>query len=162
MYIVSYWHIFLFCGFDHWFCLIRYNELKKNEKLKQLSEKIALVQSQLQSCETRIKEISDEVTRSNELLLGQDKLKRNIEDNLNYRETKSQVDKLTYEIELHEEEVVKIGEVSKVEAELAKLSQERERLLSEVLASLTNLSVNILRRPYCVVLFFSTKILGLF
>lgn len=79
-----------------------------------------------------MQEISAEVTKSNDLLRNQDLLKRNIEDNLNYRKTKSQVDELTYEIELLEEQIVKIGGVSKFEAELAKLSQERERLLSEV------------------------------
>lgn len=109
-----------------------YYELKKGERLKELSEKLALVQSQLQSCDIRMQEISAEVTKSNDLLRNQDLLKRNIEDNLNYRKTKSQVDELTYEIELLEEQIVKIGGVSKFEAELAKLSQERERLLSEL------------------------------
>lgn len=63
---------------------------------------------------------------------NQDQLKRNIEDNLNYRKTKADVDKLTIEIELLEERILKMGGVSTVEADLGKLSQERERLLSEV------------------------------
>lgn len=67
---------------------------------------------------------------------NQDQLRRNIEDNLNYRKTKAEVDELARDIESLEEQILKIGGVSTIEAEIGKLSQERERLLSEVFSFL--------------------------
>lgn len=51
---------------------------------------------------------------------------------MNYRKTKAEVDELTRDIESLEERILKIGGVSTFEAELGKLAQERERLLSEL------------------------------
>lgn len=64
--------------------------------------------------------------------MNEDNLRRNIEDNLDYRKTKADVDRLTREIESLEEKVLKIGRLASIEAEIVRLSQERERLLSEV------------------------------
>lgn len=100
--------------------------------MKELKEKQSLSESQLQSCDARKQEILTELNKSKDLMRNQDQLKRNIEDNLNYRKTKAEVDKLTIEIELLEDRILKIGGVSAVEVDLGKLSQERERLLSEV------------------------------
>lgn len=63
---------------------------------------------------------------------NQDQLRRNIEDNLNYRTTKAVVEELTREIESLEEQILNIGGIPAVEAEIVKISRERERLLSEV------------------------------
>lgn len=106
--------------------------MKKEQRLNELQDKRRLSESQLQSCESRKHEITAEVKKSKELMGNQDGLRRNIEDNLNYRKTKAEVDKLTHEIELLEDEVLTLGGFSTVEAELKKLSLERERLLSEV------------------------------
>ena len=57
---------------------------------------------------------------------------------MNYREKKAEVDELAHEIESLEEGILKIGGVSTFEAELGKLAQERERLLSEVLVYSTD------------------------
>ena len=97
-----------------------------------MQEKLSLSESQIQSCDDRKKEISVELTKFKDLKQNQDSLKRKIEDNLNYRKTKAEVDKLTREIESLEEEKLKVGGVSTFEAELARLLQDRERLLSEV------------------------------
>ncbi|PHU18373.1 DNA repair protein RAD50 [Capsicum chinense] len=109
-----------------------YYDLKKEQRLNELQDKRRLSESQLQSCESRKHEITAEVKKSKELMGNQDGLRRNIEDNLNYRKTKAEVDKLTHEIELLEDEVLMLGGFSTVEAELKKLSLERERLLSEL------------------------------
>ncbi|KAL6343225.1 hypothetical protein AAG906_021136 [Vitis piasezkii] len=109
-----------------------YYDSKKGERLKELKEKQSLSESQLQSCDARKQEILTELNKSKDLMRNQDQLKRNIEDNLNYRKTKAEVDKLTIEIELLEDRILKIGGVSAVEVDLGKLSQERERLLSEL------------------------------
>ena len=117
---------------NHRFHSIRYYFLKKGERLKELQEKKSLSESQLQSYETRGQEILAELNKSKDLMRDQDQLRRNIEDNLNYRKTKTEVDDLACEIESMEEKILNIGGVSSVESELGKLSQERERLLSEV------------------------------
>ncbi|CAN4107174.1 unnamed protein product [Withania somnifera] len=109
-----------------------YYDLKKEQRLNELQDKRSLSESQLQSCESRKREIEAEVNKSKNLMGNQDSLRRNIEDNLNYRKTKAEVDKLTHEIELVEDKVLTLGGFSTVEAELKKLSHERERLLSEL------------------------------
>ncbi|XP_059318334.1 DNA repair protein RAD50 isoform X1 [Lycium ferocissimum] len=109
-----------------------YYDLKKEQRLNELQDKQSVSESQLLSCESRKNEVSAEVTKSKDLMRNQDHLRRNIEDNLNYRKTKAEVDELTHEIELLEDKVLTVGGFSTVEAELKKLSHERERLLSEL------------------------------
>ena len=104
------------------------------EKLNEFQEMLSLKQSQLQNCEARKQAISVELNKSKELLQGQGQLKRNIDDNLNYRKTKAEVDRLTRDIESLEERMLSIGSSSTIEADLKRHSQERERLNSEVLS----------------------------
>lgn len=128
---LSFWYAtYLF--HPHFLFFTRYNDLKKGERLQELQEKLRLSESQLQSCDTRLQEISAELGRSNKLMESQEELRRNIDANLNYRKTKAEVRLLTQEVESLEAEILQFGEISKFEAELLKLSQERERLLSEV------------------------------
>lgn len=115
--------------------MLRYSDLKKGDRLKDLQEKRLLSESQLQSCETRKQEILDELNKRKDSMRNQDQLRRNIEDNLNYRKTKAEVDELAREIETLEENILKVGGISTIETELQKLSQERERLLSEVFSN---------------------------
>ncbi|KAJ4846048.1 DNA repair protein rad50 [Turnera subulata] len=109
-----------------------YNNSKKDQKLKEMQEKLSLSESQLQTCDTRKQEIVAELNKSKQAILNQDNLRRNIEDNLNYRKTKAEVDELTREIESLEEKILNIGGISAFEAENVKLALERERLLSEL------------------------------
>lgn len=113
-------------------CFTRYHALKKGERLNDIQEKQRVSESQLQSSEARKNEIAAELNKSKDLMRNQDQLRRNIEDNLNYRTTKAEVEDLTREIESLEERILKIGGIPAVEAELVKISRERERLLSEV------------------------------
>ncbi|XP_027116885.1 DNA repair protein RAD50 isoform X1 [Coffea arabica] len=110
----------------------KYHDLKKGERLKEVQEKHSQSESQFRSFEARKEEISVELNKIKDLMRNQDNVRRGIEDNLNYRKIKAEVDGLTREIELLEEEILKVGGVSAVEAELAKLSKEREGLLSEL------------------------------
>lgn len=100
--------------------------------MKALQEKQTLSESELRSCETRMDELLKELDKSRDLSRNQEELRRNIEENLEYRKLRAQVDELTREIESLEDSVLKIGGVSKIEALLLKLSQERESLLMEV------------------------------
>jgi DNA repair protein RAD50 len=98
-----------------------------------LQEKHKLNLSQLQKHEARKQDLSAELDRSKEVLRTQDQFKRNIDDNLNYRKIKADVDRLTHDIELLEDNVLSIGSMSTIEADLKRHTQEKERLLSEVL-----------------------------
>ncbi|XXG78635.1 hypothetical protein AAC387_Pa08g2540 [Persea americana] len=109
-----------------------YLDSRKGERLKELQEKQSLSESQLHTCKNRKQEISAELNKSKELLRNQDQLKRNIDDNLNYRKTKAEVDELACEIESLEDQILKIGGVSSFEAELKRHLQEKESLLSEL------------------------------
>lgn len=108
-----------------------YLDSKKAEKLNELQEKHKLNLSELQKHEARKQDISAELDRSKEVLRTQDQFKRNIDDNLNYRKTKAEVDRLTHDIELLEDNVLSIGSMSTIEADLKRHAQEKERLLSE-------------------------------
>jgi len=108
-----------------------YLDSRKIERLKELQGKLALCYSQLQNCEAKHKDISAELNKSKELLQSQGQLKRDIDDNLNYRKTKAEVEQLTRDIESLEERVLSIGSSSAIEADLKRHSQEKERLNSE-------------------------------
>ncbi|KAK9180611.1 hypothetical protein WN944_023744 [Citrus x changshan-huyou] len=109
-----------------------YYDLRKDERFKELQEKKSQSESEVKSCKIRTDEILVELDRFKDIVRNQDQIRRNIEDNLNYRETKAKVDKFASEIESLEERVLKIGGVSTFETELGKHLLERERLLSEV------------------------------
>ncbi|PIN18897.1 DNA repair protein RAD50, ABC-type ATPase/SMC superfamily [Handroanthus impetiginosus] len=109
-----------------------YDNLNKGEKLKALQEKQTQSEVELRNCETRMGELLKELDKSRDLSRNQAELRRNIEENLEYRKLKAQVDELTREIESLEDSVLKMGGVSKTEALLLKLSQERESLLTEL------------------------------
>lgn len=108
--------------------------------MKELQEKKSLLESQLQSCETRMQEIIDELDKRKDLLRNTDLLRRKIEDNLNYRKTKAEVDELEREIEILEENMLKIGVSDTIQTEHQKLSQDRQRLLSEVFSYVRHVS----------------------
>ncbi|KAK5841115.1 DNA repair RAD50 -like protein [Gossypium arboreum] len=109
-----------------------YYDLKKGEKLKELREQQSVMESQLLNFDARKQEILAELNKSKDLMRNQDQLRRNIEDNLNYRKTKAEVDVLSREIESLQERIMEIGGIFKFEGEIRKISEERERLLSEL------------------------------
>ncbi|KAG2332824.1 hypothetical protein Bca52824_004004 [Brassica carinata] len=109
-----------------------YRDLKKGERLNDIQEKQRVAESQLHSAESRKNEITAELSKNKDLMRNQDQLRRSIEDNLNYRTTKAAVEVLTREIESLEEQILNIGGIPAVEAEIVKILRERERLLSEL------------------------------
>lgn len=109
-----------------------YYDLRKGERLKELQDKEALSESQNLSCEAKIRQITTELNDNKELKMKRGTVRRNIEDNLNYRKTKADITELTREIESLEHKILKFGGVSASENDLMRVSQERERLLSEL------------------------------
>ncbi|CAN1835317.1 DNA repair protein RAD50 [Linum perenne] len=109
-----------------------YYDLKRGERLKEAQEKLATSESQLECCETMKGQHSNELAVLRGKVDQQDKCRRDIEDNINYRKTKADVELHTNEIESLENTVLQIGTLSKFEADLEKLLGERDRLLQEV------------------------------
>ncbi|KAL9232743.1 hypothetical protein vseg_007814 [Gypsophila vaccaria] len=109
-----------------------YNEARKAQRLKEFQAKWSQSETQLQNCSQRKKEIADELQRAKDLKQNQELLRRNIDDNIKYRNYKAKVDELTDELESLERRQVEIGSAKATEAELLKLNQERDRLLSEL------------------------------
>lgn len=107
-----------------------------SDKLKDLEEKQALEHSRLQSYNNRKQELSAEINKTADVVRDQDTLRRNIDDNLKFREVKAKVDGCTHEIESLEEKILAMGGISATEADLGKFIKERERLLSEVCGTL--------------------------
>ncbi|KAG9446061.1 hypothetical protein H6P81_012189 [Aristolochia fimbriata] len=114
------------------FKIKEYLDSKKGERLREVQEKHLLNESKKHDYISRKQQLSAQLSNSKEVLRNQDQLKRNIDDNLNYRKTKAEVDELTYEIQSLEDKKEKIGGVSTFESDLKKKIQERERLLSEL------------------------------
>ncbi|GER39775.1 DNA repair protein RAD50 [Striga asiatica] len=116
----------------HTISKIKDHDKNKDDKLKGLQEKQTQLEVELKSCDIRKNEISKEVEKSREVIQKQATLRRNIEDNLEYRKLKGQVEELTGEIDSLEERILQIGGVSNTEALHSKLNQERDSLLTEL------------------------------
>ncbi|KAL2923297.1 DNA repair protein RAD50 [Bienertia sinuspersici] len=108
-----------------------YNEIKKAERLKEFQSRKSQAESELQKCEQRKKNISDELNNVQETRRNHELLAHTIKDNISYREVKARVDELTRELELLEQRQLEIGSANIYMTELKKLKQERDRLLSE-------------------------------
>ncbi|KAJ0941651.1 hypothetical protein HanRHA438_Chr02g0096761 [Helianthus annuus] len=106
------------------------------EKLNDLKEKQALEQVKLRNYNNKKQELSAVKNEIADRVRNQDLLRRNIDDNLKYREVKANVEACTRDIESLEQRMVDMGGSSAAESELAKLRKEKERLLSEVCGTL--------------------------
>ncbi|KAL5702875.1 DNA repair protein rad50 [Ranunculus cassubicifolius] len=109
-----------------------YTDGRRGEKLEEMLEKLSLNESQLKRCSTRKQEISVELSNSNKLLQGQIELQRNIDDNLKYRETQADLEKVTQEIESLENKLLQVGDLATFETDYKKQLNEKERLRSEL------------------------------
>ncbi|KAJ0606193.1 putative DNA repair protein Rad50 [Helianthus annuus] len=110
----------------------RYERENIPEKLNDLKEKQALEQVKLQNYNNKKQELSAVKNEIADRVRNQDLLRRNIDDNLKYREVKANVEACTRDIESLEQRMVDMGGSSAAESELAKLRKEKERLLSEL------------------------------
>lgn len=90
------------------------------------------IDAQRQQSEKRKSEVSAEVSKSRELLQSQAAVKRNIDDNIDYRKKKAEVEDLAHQIEKCEEKILQTGDLSALEGELKKAMDEKQALVSEV------------------------------
>ncbi|KAH9620085.1 hypothetical protein KSS87_003088 [Heliosperma pusillum] len=109
-----------------------YDEAERAKHLKERQVKKSETESLLQNCNQRKKEISDELQSTNESKQTQEIVRRNIDDNLKYRNYKAKIDNLTHEVEALEQRQAEIGSSKMIEADILKLNQERDGLLSEL------------------------------
>ncbi|CAN0875270.1 DNA repair protein RAD50 [Linum grandiflorum] len=109
-----------------------YYDLKTGVRLKEAQEKLATSESQLECCETVKRQHSTELSVLKGKVEQQDKCRRDIEDNINYRKIKADIEVRTNEIESLEKKLLQIGASSKYEADLIKLGEERDILYAEL------------------------------
>ncbi|KAJ7547995.1 hypothetical protein O6H91_08G112800 [Diphasiastrum complanatum] len=104
----------------------------KIEKLKMVNDKLSQYSSQIKDLERRKDLLSSELSKSHELLRSQDQVKRNIDDNINYRKTLAEEKQLEREIEAIEEQAITIGELTTLEADLKKVLADKQTALNEL------------------------------
>lgn len=114
------------------FKIKEYIESGKEHKLRESQERLGQIDAQRQQAEKRKNELSIELNKSRELLQSQAQVKRNIDDNIEYRKKKADVEELASRIEQLEEKIVSIGDLSACEAELKKALDEKQALVSEL------------------------------
>lgn len=114
------------------FKIKEYIESGKEHKLRESQERLGQIDAQRQQAEKRKNELSIELNKSRELLQSQAQVKRNIDDNIEYRKKKADVEELASQIEQLEEKIVSIGDLSACEAELKKALDEKQALVSEL------------------------------
>ena len=96
-------------------------------------ERLAMIDAQLKQSEKRKNEISAEVNKNRELLQSQAQIKRNIDDNIDYRKKKAEVEELAQQIENYEQKIIQTGDMSAAEVNLKKAMDEKQALVSEVI-----------------------------
>ena len=106
---------------------------KKEQRLQESMERLAMIDAQLKQSEKRKNEISAEVNKNRELLQSQAQIKRNIDDNIDYRKKKAEVEELAQQIENYEQKIIQTGDMSAAEVNLKKAMDEKQALVSEVI-----------------------------
>lgn len=76
--------------------------------------------------------MSNDLTKKRELQSNQAQVKRNIDDNISYRQTLSSEKQVGEEISALERQVLQIGDLRTMEADLKRVATEEQALLSEV------------------------------
>lgn len=123
------------------FKIKEYVESRKELKLQESQERLVQLDAQRQQSEKRKSEVLAEVSRSRELLQSQAQVKRNIDDNIDYRKKKAEVEELAHQIEKNEEKIIQTGDLSALEADVKKAMDEKQALVSELDRSKGTLSV---------------------
>ena len=70
-----------------------------------------MIDAQIKQSEKRKNEISAEINKNRELLQSQAQIKRNIDDNIDYRKKKAEVEELSQQIELYEQNIIQTGDM---------------------------------------------------
>ncbi|MCO5576260.1 hypothetical protein L7F22_030069 [Adiantum nelumboides] len=118
-----------------------YIESRKEQKLQESQERLSQIDAQRQQSENRKSEVEGEVNKSRELLQSQAAIKRNIDDNIEYRKSKAEVEEFARQIEKCEEKILQTGDMAALEVGLKKVTEEKQALVSELDRSKGTLSV---------------------
>lgn len=95
-----------------------YMQSGKETELKKVLDKISRSQSAQQSYEKQERELSETLSEAKERLENQASIKRNIDDNVQYRNTLKEERAMVAEIESLQEQIVGSGDVETVEKEM--------------------------------------------
>ncbi|KAI5081778.1 hypothetical protein GOP47_0001521 [Adiantum capillus-veneris] len=123
------------------FKIKEYIESRKDKKLQESQDRLLQIDAQRQQSENRRSEVEAEVNKSRELLQSQAAVKRNIDDNIEYRKSKAEVEELARQIEKCEEKILQTGDLAALELEVKKVIEEKQALVSELDRSKGTLTV---------------------
>lgn len=133
-----------------WKLVARFSLSRKEEDFRKVNEQIKRLEADLSEEDRQVKSLRDELAKVAASVGRQTELKRNIEDNIQYRKLLEEEEKMTRTIEELEEQLISMGNLHTLEADLRRANADLQRLLSEV---------SFLIRPESLVFFFSTKFL---
>lgn len=105
---------------------------RKEEDLGKLNEQIKRQEAEMAEKDRQVKSLRDEVARLASVVVNETELKRNIEDNLQYRKSLRDEEELIQTIEGLQAQLASKGQLHMLEADLRRANGDLQRLLSEV------------------------------
>ncbi|KAG0587113.1 hypothetical protein KC19_2G141300 [Ceratodon purpureus] len=111
--------------------LQKFSLSRKEEEFGKLNEQIKRQKAELSEKELQVKNFRDDLTKVAGNLGRQTELKRNIDDNIQYRKLLEDEEEMTRTIEELEEQLASKGDLRTLEADLKRANVDLQRLLSE-------------------------------
>lgn len=105
---------------------------RKEEEFGRLNEQINRLKAELSEKDRQVKSLRDDVAKVAGNLGHQTELKRNIDDNIQYRKLLRDEEEMTRTIEGLEEQLASKGDLHMLEADLKRAMADSQRLLSEL------------------------------
>jgi hypothetical protein len=121
-----------FVGF--FFFFNRFVLSRKEEQLRAVNERLLCKKVEQEEKTAQLNSMQKEYATLKGLIGNQAELKRKIDDNLQYRETRNKEEQMREQIEHLEQQLVSKGELSVLEAGLKRVLSELQSLLSEVIS----------------------------
>jgi DNA repair protein RAD50 len=107
---------------------------RKDEQLRAVNERLLRKKVEQEEKTAQLNSMQKEYATLKGLIGNQAELKRKIDDNLQYRETRNKEEQMREQIEHLEQQLVSKGELSVLEAGLKRVLSELQSLLSEVIS----------------------------
>ncbi len=107
---------------------------RKDEQLRAVNERLLRKKVEQEEKTAQLNSMQKEYATLKGLIGNQAELKRKIDDNLQYRETRNKEEQMREQIEHLEQQLVSKGELLVLEAGLKRVLSELQSLLSEVIS----------------------------
>jgi len=112
--------------------LSRFSLARKEEDLRKLNEEINRQETKIAEKDREVKNLRDEIAKVAGLVGNRTEMKRNLEDNFQYRNSLREEKDMIEEIEGLQTELSSKGDLHMLEADLKRANGDLQRLLSEV------------------------------